>query len=222
MPYNVNYQYGVSTQEVTHASVPPKGRTAISADFVIMYVNGIAIGVVQRFSPRETRAVMPQYEIGDIYPVEFIPSVWTGEIEVQRLEIFKDCLFDALQYNQALVQDTYDLAHYWPSDKFGPVYGGGPNSPGGNTYGPVITTIADIQWPIDIQIHVTNPAPEINQISIKTYIECWITGYSKSYDAGAKVVAENATFMYRNASVTTANIIDPQNGDLAVLLTAPV
>ena len=222
MPFDVNYQYGVKTQEVTHASVPPKGRKVVSADFVIMYVNGIAIGLVQRFAPRETRGVMPQYEIGNIYPVEFVPSVWSGEIECSRLEIFKDSFFDAFQFNNALTQDTYDLAKYWPSNKIGPITGSnGPNSPAAGTLGPIVTNIADIQWPIDIQVHITNPAPEVNQISVRTYLECWITGYSTSYDAGAKVVAENVTFMYRQSTLNTVAIVDTSNGDLATLETAP-
>lgn len=228
MPFDVNYQYGVKTQEVTHASVPPKGRKVVSADFIIMYINGVAVGLIQRFAPREAREVMPQYEIGNIYPVEFVPSTWTGIIEVSRLEIFKDSLFDALQFNASLSQNTYDLAEYWPSNKFGPTQGSGPNNGGSGTTGPIVTTLADIQWPIDIQIHTTNPAPEVNQITIKTYQECWITGYGTSFDAGAKTVAESVTFTYRNAQITVADIVsgasDPNSGlgDFSTLVTNPV
>ncbi|CAK9251729.1 unnamed protein product [Sphagnum jensenii] len=173
-----------------------------------MYINGIAVGLIQRFAPREAREVMPQYEIGNIYPVEFVPSTWSGQIEVTRLEIFKDSLFDALQFNAALTQNTYDLAQYWPSNKFGPVQGSGPNGTGAGTTGPIVTTLADIQWPINIQVHTTNPAPEVNQITIKTYEECWITGSGTTFDAGAKTVAENATFTFRNTTIIVAAITD--------------
>jgi len=222
MPFDPNYRYGVATTEVEHASVPPQGRKLESADFAILYINGVAVGLVQRFSPRETRAVMPQYELGNIYPVEFVPSVWSGEIEVNRLEIFKDSLFDAFQFNNALIQDTYDLANYWPSNKIGPRFASGPNVPGAGTTGPIITTISDIQWPISIQLHITNPSPDVNGITIKTYLECWITSYATSYDAGAKVVAENVTFTYRNATITQSPIVNVANGDLSNLVTAPV
>jgi hypothetical protein len=227
MPFDINYQYGVSTQEVTHASVPPKGRKVESADFIIMYINGIAIGLIQRFAPRETRDVMPQYELGNIYPVEFVPSVWTGSIDVTRLEIFKDSLMDAFQFNASLAQNTYDLAEYWPSNKWGPSQGS-TNSGGAGTVGPIVTTIADIQWPIDIQVHTTNPAPEVNQITIQTFEECWITGYGTSYDAGAKTVAENVTFTFRNKTITVADIVVGASntnsvlGDFSTLVTNPV
>ena len=208
MPFNANYKYGTGTQEVTHLSVPPKGRKVVSADFVAMYIGGIAVGLIQRFAPREAREVMPQYEIGNIYPVEFVPSTWSGQIEVARLEIFKDNLFDAFQFNSSLTQNTYDLAQYWPSNKQGPVMGSGPNGTGSGTTGPIVTTLADIQWPIDIQVHTTNPAPEVNQITIKTFEECWITGYGTSFDAGAKTVMESVTFTFRNTTIILANITD--------------
>lgn len=205
MPFNIKYNYGQGTKEVQHASVPPQGRTVVSADFVIMYVNNVAIGMVQRFAPTETRGVMPQYEIGNIYPVEMVPSVWSGEIEASRVEIFKDSFFDAFQFNADLNSDKYFLKDYWPSNKRGAQTGlSTPNSTGAGIQGPVITNIADIQWPIDIDVHITNPNPKVNGITIKTYLECWITGYQTSYDAGAKVVAEGVRFMYRNSKITQA------------------
>jgi hypothetical protein len=149
---------------------------------------------------------MPQFEIGNIYPVEFVPSVWSGEIEVQRLEIFKDSLFDAFQFNVGI--QTYDLENYWPSNKVGPSFDTGVNATGAGITGPIVTTIADIQWPIDMSIYITNPRPEVNDITVKTYLECWITGYQTSYDAGAKVVAENVTFMYRNTQVSQSASIN--------------
>lgn len=204
MPFDPNYSYGTGTQQVTHNSTPPKGRKVVSADFVTMLIGNIEVGLIQRFSPREAREVMPQYEIGNTYIVEFVPSTWSGTIEVARLEIFKDSLFDAFQFNAALSKDTYDLANYWPSDKYGPIQGGGANVGGSGTTGPIVTTLADIQWPIDIAVQTTNPAPELNGITIKTFQECWITGYGTSFDAGAKVVMESCTFTYRNTMITVA------------------
>jgi len=228
MPFDSNYKYGTGTQEVTHLSVPPKGRKVVSADFVAMYINGIAVGLVQRFAPREAREVMPQYEIGNIYPVEFVPSTWTGQIEVARLEIFRDSLFDAFQFNSSLTKNTYDLAQYWPSNKKGPIQGSGPNGAGSGTTGNIVTTLADIQWPINIQVHTTNPAPEVNKITIKTFEECWITGYGTSFDAGAKTVMESVTFTFRNTTITVADIANTGNnpnqnlGDFSTLVTNPV
>ena len=65
--FDPRYPYGQGTRQVEHESIPPLGRTIVSADFVVLIVNNITIGVVQRFSPKESRAVMPQYEIGNIY-----------------------------------------------------------------------------------------------------------------------------------------------------------
>src|SRR5450631_1535997 len=106
MPFDPSYAYGVKTQEITHLSVPPKGRKVVSADFVAMYIGNIAVGLIQKFVPHEAREVMPQFEIGNIYPVEFVPSTWTGQIETARIEIFKDSFFDAFQYNQSLLQSV--------------------------------------------------------------------------------------------------------------------
>jgi len=126
-----------------------------------------------------------------------------------RLEIFKDSLFDAFQYNAQLNLPNYlDLAQYWPNNKQGPIMGVGANGKGSGTTGPIVTTIADIQWPIDFQVHTMNPAPETNQITIKTFEECWITGYGVSYDAGAKTVMESVTFTFRNTMISTAAVVN--------------
>jgi hypothetical protein len=223
MPFDPTYKYGSGTQEVTHLSVPPKGRKVVSADFVAMYIGNIAVGLVQRFAPREAREVMPQYEIGNIYPVEFVPSTWSGQIEVARLEIFKDSLFDAFQFNAQLNLPNYlDLASYWPSNKQGPIMGTGANGTGSQTTGPIVTTIADIQWPIDIQCHTMNPGPETgaNGITIKTFEECWITGYGVSFDAGAKTVMESVTFTFRNTMIISAGVATALAGDTSMVTNA--
>ena len=90
MPFDPTYQYGTNADAVNHASIAPNGRRVVTADYAILYINGHSVGLVQRFSPSETRPVAPQYEIGNIYPVEFIPQPWSGRIQVGRLEIFKD------------------------------------------------------------------------------------------------------------------------------------
>lgn len=219
MPFNPAYPYGQGTASVEHESVPPLGRTVLSADFIVLLINNITVGRVQRFSPKESRAVAPQYEIGNIYPVEFVPMTWTGEIEVQRLEIFKDSLFDAFQYNMALnAGDPYDIASYWPANKYGQINVSGPNVTGSQQTGPIVTTIADIQWPIDMQIHINNPGPEAqnNGVTVHTYQECWITGWTTAYDAGAKIVAETATFMYRNKMIQTVGFVDLALANAAV------
>ena len=182
MPFNPNYVYGTGVDQVSFASTPAQGRRVVTADFALLYINNVSIGLVQRFTPTETRPVAPQYEIGNIYPVEFVPQPWSGRIQVQRLEIFKNALYNAFGYNAGIGQ--YGLTNYWPSDK---VVNGQP----------VVTTLADIQWPIDMQIHIANPALT-NSMTVKYYVECWITEFGSSYDSGAKVVAENVSFTFRN------------------------
>lgn len=206
MPFNQNRSYGIGTQEVTHQSVAAKGRGLVTADFVTLSVNNVEVGLVQRVAPRENRDVIPQYEIGNQYIVEFVPSVWSGTLEISRLELFKDNLFNAFQYNSALSADTYDLKNYWPANKVGPSTSSAPNSPGSGLSQPIVTTLADIQWPIDLAINTINPAPDVNDITTKTYQECWITSIGSSYDSGAKTVMESVTFVWRNAVVTQSSI----------------
>lgn len=184
MPFNKNYRYGTQADGVSHASVAPNGRRVVTADFAIMYIGNQSIGLVQRFTPSESRAVAPQFEIGNIYPVEFVPQPWSGTIQVARLEIFKNFLYKAFGFDGGI--KDYGLAAYWPQDK---VVNGQP----------VVTSLADIQWPIDLSVHITNP-PAVNTITVKNYVECWITQFGTTYDAGAKVVAENVSFTFRNVT----------------------
>lgn len=195
MPFNKNYQYGTNADGVSHASVAPNGRRVVTADFAMMYIGNQSIGLVQRFVPSESRPVQAQFEIGNIYPVEFVPSVWSGTIQVSRLEIFKNALYKAFGFDNGITD--YGLAAYWPEDKM--VNGQ-----------PVCTSLADIQWPIDISVHITNP-PVTKSITVKNYVECWITQFSTSYDAGAKVVAENVTFQFRNVTYSEVALDSIQN-----------
>jgi hypothetical protein len=185
MSFNPNYVYGTGVDQNSFASTPAQGRRVVTADFAILYINNVSIGLVQRFTPTESRPVAPQYEIGNIYPVEFVPQPWSGRIQVQRLEIFKNALYNAFGFNAGI--NTYGLTNFWPSDKRD-----ASNSP-------IVTTLADIQWPLDMSIHIANPALT-NSITVKTYIECWITEFGTSYDSGAKVVAENVSFTFRNTT----------------------
>jgi len=195
MPFDPNYQYGTNADAVSFASIPATGRRVVTADFAILYLTGVtglptSIGLVQRFSPTEQRPVQAQFEIGDIYPVEFIPQPWSGTIQVQRLEIFKNQLYSAFGFDNGIA--AYGLSAYWPQDK----YSNGV---------PVVTSLADIQWPIDMSLHIQNPA--ITQsVTVKSFIECWITNFGTSYDAGAKIVAENVSFVYRNTSLAEVSI----------------
>jgi len=193
MPFNPNATAAnyAAPQPVTHESIPPNGRRVVTADFAFIYINGTSIGLVQRFSPTESRPVQTQFEIGNIYPVEFVPAPWSGRISVSRLEIFKNALYVAFGFGQGIT--TYGLAPYWPADKF-------------LNGKPVITTLADIQWPLDIQLHIQGPPLLANPITVKTFQECWITEIGSSYDAGAKIVAENVSFVYRNIAITEGTI----------------
>ena len=196
MPFDPTYQYGTNADAVNHASIAPNGRRVVTADYAILYINGHSVGLVQRFSPSETRPVAPQYEIGNIYPVEFIPQPWSGRIQVGRLEIFKNQLYKAFGFDDYLNQagDPLGLANYWPDDK----------KSGGK---PIVSTLADIQWPLNMSLHIQNPI-NAKGITVKNYIECWITEFSTSYDAGAKVVAENVSFTIRNVTFEDVQISD--------------
>jgi hypothetical protein len=184
MPFNKNYQYGTQADGISHNSVAPNGRRVVTADFAVMYIGNQSIGLVQRFTPSETRPVQPQFEIGNIYPVEFIPQPWQGTLQVSRLEIFKNFLYKAFGFDNGIAD--YGLTQYWPQDKL--VNGK-----------PVVTSLADIQWPIDISLHITNP-PAVGTITVKSFKECWITQSGTSYDSGAKVVAENVSFTFRTVT----------------------
>jgi len=216
MPFDPNYPYA-GIDPVSHASVAPNGRRTITADYAILYIQGASVGMVQRFSPSESRPVAPQYEIGNVYPVEFIPQPWSGRIQVGRLEIFKNQLYNAFGFNTFGYQTTNDTGlggntpgtlspnpPYWPTDKLD-----------SQTSLPIITTLADIQWPLDMSIHIQMPI-NAGGIYVKNYVECWITEYSTSYDAGAKVVAENVSFTYRNVTMQTISLASLNNSTNAL------
>jgi hypothetical protein len=209
MPFDPNYQYGQATQGVDYEAVPAEGRKVVSADFAAIYVNGKAIGLVQEFAPSETRDVQAQFELGNIYPVEFVPLIWEGTITASRVELFLDAVWDAFQINNGISQ--YGLSDFWPSGKTGPSYGTGF---GNTTSGQIVTTIADVQWPLNIQVYITTPATQGNNklVDVWTYTECWITSYNKSFNAQNKVVAENVNFKYRTIQRSQAQLIGLGNG----------
>ena len=190
-PTNPNYGSNAAADTQQHINVPTNGRIILTADAAVMYVAGVAIGMIQRFAISENRPVTPMYELGNNYIAEFVPQMWVGQIQASRMTLYKNGFFDALQLNTALnaTSPNLHLAEFWPSDK---------RAADGSA---IISMLADIQFPIDqISLQITNPNPAQNQITVKNFVECWIESYSTAYDSGNRAVAENITFKYRNVN----------------------
>jgi len=150
-------------------AAPPVGRFAETCDFIGVVVNGFGVGMIQSITPIQNRPVNPVYEIGNIYPVELVPQNFSGTIECSRVTLFKNDLISAIYR--------------------GDVSRGGP---------PIditkIQTIADITFPMDIQMITINP---LGPPTIREYTECWITSYRFPVTAGNKIITESASFAFR-------------------------
>jgi hypothetical protein len=59
----------------------------------------------------------------------------------------------------------------------------------------VFKTLRDQRVPLEIQVK-TRKAGSLDEYYYETYIDCWLSSYSKTYSVGTITVAEQATVQY--------------------------
>lgn len=175
------------------------GALAITSTNIYVYSNGMKVGFIQSASPSESRNIVKIQELGTEGVIQSVPSNTNGgQITVSRFAVYNGNLFSALGLTRGggfvgkQDSDTSNSSSIQDSTY--------------RTFGNPFKTLKDQRVPLEIQIKTRMPAGDTQAWLIDTYLDCWLSSYSKSIAAGTITVTEQATIQY--SDVLTAYTTD--------------
>lgn len=170
---------------------------AVTTTNVSVYSNGMKVGYVQSASPSETRTLTKVQALGVEGVVQIVPGNTNGgQISVSRLAVYNSNLFNALGLTRTGGFATSTATGFGTdSTTKDAVYG---------TYSNPFKTLKDQRVPIEIQIKTIQPNGAGNGSTlVETYLDCWLSSYSKTVASTAITITEQATIQYSDVSVST-------------------
>ncbi|MNV26091.1 hypothetical protein D3C71_1172050 [compost metagenome] len=164
------------------------GALAVTSTNIYVYSNGMKVGFVQSASPSESRNIVKVQELGTEGIIQSVPSNTTGgQLTVSRLAVYNGNLFAALGLTRTGLfvgkqgSDTSN-SNTIQDDTY-------------RTFGNPFKTLKDQRVPLEIQVRTRYPGDKQAWV-IDTYLDCWLSSYSKSIAAGTITVTEQATIQY--------------------------
>ena len=163
------------------------GNLAITSTNISVYSNDMRIGFVQSLTPSESRNITEVQELGTEGVVQAVPGNTNGgQLAITRFSVYNANLFNALGLT--------------PNGEFTPrdsQLAGSTNAMDATyrTYGNPFKTLKDQRVPIEFKVKTVIPG-STETYYVETYIDCWLSSYSKSYAAGTITISETATIQY--------------------------
>ena len=162
-------------------------QLAVTTTNVYLYSNGMRVGFVQQFSPSETRTIDKIMELGSEGVIQSVPrNTNGGQITLQRMAVYNASLWNALgltRTGQFVPFGSLDTSNSYTKD---PTY---------QTFGNPFKTLKDQRVPLELQTQIRYPGATESYYII-SYLDCWLTNYSKTVSAAAITITESATIFY--------------------------
>ena len=177
------------------------GGIAITTTNIEVYSNGMKVGFIQSASPSESRNIVKVQELGTEGVVQSVPSNTNGgQLQLSRFALYNSTLFRALglapkgNYHNGYSDNQYNV---------------GPNK---NPF----KTLKDQRVPLEIKIRTRIPVDYYKgsggeNYYDETYIDCWLSSYSKSIASNTITITEQATIQYSDVLVITPEAKVPRN-----------
>jgi hypothetical protein len=155
------------------------------------------LGFIQSFTPSEQRTIKKVQELGTEGVVQSVPGNTNGgQIAVTRFAIFNGNLYNALgltptgKFSETGQQINNDATVYSSTT---------------NTLGNPFKTLKEQRVPLELQVKMRMPDVGANAYYILTYIDCWLSQYSKSIATNDITITESATIQYSDVYSTYTN-----------------
>lgn len=161
------------------------GKLAVTSTNIEVRSNDQRIGFIQTISPSETRDIIKVRELGTEGVVQSVAGNTTGgQMTVTRFAVYNSNLFNALGLTD---EGRFLSRDEMASKKVNP-----------------FKTLKEQRVPFEIKVITTLPlmTGEGNNESFstqqytETYLDCWLSTYSKTIAANTITITENATIMY--------------------------
>ena len=163
------------------------GNLAIASTNISVYSNDMRIGFVQSLTPSESRNITKVQELGTEGVVQAVPGNTNGgQLAITRFSVYNANLFNSLGLTPSGQFTARDSQLAGSTNAMDATY---------RTYGNPFKTLKDQRVPIEFKVKTAIPG-SVETYYIETYIDCWLSSYSKSYAAGTITVSETATIQY--------------------------
>jgi hypothetical protein len=171
-------KHGMDTVSNTETADATNGLLQASTNILIKAF-GETIGLILSFSMSENRNINKLQAVGFEGVVQAVPSNTNGgQLSVTRIAMYNTKLADIFGINE--VNSAYK------------------NGSGEHHTTPYFVTLRNQRVPFEIQVHTptNNGVGKSATWQIDTYVDCWLSSWSKSYSVQQIYVTENATIQY--------------------------
>lgn len=160
---------------------------AITTTNIQVYANGMRVGFVQSFNPSESRNIVKVQELGTEGVVQAVPGNTNGgQLAVSRFAVYNGNLFNAI--------GGTDTGTFTSASE---MYDGNYPQTNGIFSNP-FKTLKDQRVPLEIKVKTIMPTgtADTPQYYVETYLDCWLSTYSKTIAANTITITESATIQY--------------------------
>lgn len=160
-------------------------KLVVASTNISVFSNGARIGFVQSFSPNESRTITPISELGTEGVVQMAASNTNGgSISLSRFAVYNATLWNALGLTRtgSFVMPGEQSSSGKKDDKY-------------QTYANPFKTLKDQRVPLELKVETKQPGSDV-VIYTETYIDCWLTSYSKSISASTITINESCNMSY--------------------------
>lgn len=182
---------------------------------IFIYANDSIVGMIQSFSISESRTINKLQAVGYEGVVQAVPSNTNGgQLSVSRMALYQSNLWNALGLTMSGVAYNPVGSKVYDNSKGDDSANNNANSLNTYTLNPtpknptntdntisskhVFKTLKDQRVPLEIQVRtrLNGTGSTDSDFYIETYVDCWLSSYSKSYTVQSITVAEQATIQY--------------------------
>jgi hypothetical protein len=181
---NLNTQRASGMPDIGNAG----GKLAVTSTNIEVFSNDMRVGFVQSLTPSESRQIQKIQELGSEGVIQSVPSnTKGGQLSVTRFALYNSSIFNALGLTK-----TANFVNSKGGDYIN--NNASTMTDDYRTYGNPFKTLKDQRVPLEFKVKTKTPAGA--QYYIDTYVDCWITSYTKAVTSSAITITETATLQY--------------------------
>lgn len=163
------------------------GKLAVATTNIEVWSNGAKIGFIQSLTPSEQRNIIRVQELGTEGVVQSVPSnTQGGQVNINRFALYNSNLYNALGL-------THTGRHQERNNQI--AGSASSRSTVTGTYGNPFRTLKDQRVPLEIQVKTKIPS-NTERLYVETYIDCWLSSYTKTIASDRITITEQATIQY--------------------------
>jgi hypothetical protein len=167
------------------------GSMPVTTTNISVWCNGSRVGVIKNFQVSESRTNTKLQELGTEGVVQIVPgNTKGGNLNIERIALYNSSIWNALGLTRTgeFIPKMSSMEAYSSADS---VY----HRPTNFTFSNPFKTLKDQRTAIEIQTRTQMQGTK-NAFYIETYLDCWISSYSKSIAAETITVSEKVTAEY--------------------------